>query len=96
MTYILGNRERKLLEYLQIDHATFQIPGQLPKGAGAGTLGKLTSEGLLETGAGRFGDIGYRLSDDGWRCMYGKTHNEMMSDGDKHYPLKVWSWPPTS
>lgn len=95
MTYVLSARERKLLEYLQIDHATFQIRGQLPPGSGVGTLSKLTAEGLLEAGPGRFGDTGYRLSDDGWRCMYGKTHDEMMAGDDQHHPLKVWSWPPT-
>ena len=97
MTYVLSARERKLLEYLQIDHTTFQIRGELPLGSGVGTLSKLTTEGLLEIGPGRFGDTGYRLSDDGWRCMYGKTHDEIMSgDGtNRVHPFKVWSWPPT-
>jgi len=38
-----------------------------------------------EIGPGRWGDICRRLSDDGWRCMYGKTHEEMMAGGGRHY-----------
>ncbi len=96
MTYILSSRERKLLQYLQIDDKVFQIGGQLPVGTGKVTLGRLTEIGLLETGLGRFGEIGWRLTDDGWRCMYGKPKGDLGEEGAPHYPLKVWSWPPTS
>lgn len=95
MTYVLSARERKLLDYLQIDREAFQIRGQLPVGTGELTLSRLTELGLLETGEGRFGSTGWRLTDDGWRCMYGKSHAEMSVAGAPHYPLKVWSWPPT-
>lgn len=96
MTYVLNARERKLLDYLQIDHKSFQIRGQLPVGTGSVTLDRLTSLGLLETGAGRFGDTGWRLSDDGWRCIYGQTNGEIMAAGIARLPLKTWSWPPTA
>lgn len=45
MTYVLNARERKLLDYLQIDHKVFQIRGQLPVGSGNITLDRLTSLG---------------------------------------------------
>ena len=95
MTYRLTDRERKLLDHLQIDHETFQIPGQLPVGTGKITLERLTELGLLETGEGRFGQTGWRLTDDGWRCMYGQTLDEIMSGESRVRPLRVWSWPST-
>lgn len=96
MSYVLTARERKLLDHMQFDHRAFQIPGQMPVGtSGKVTLSRLVELGLLETGQGRFGEVGYRITDDGWRCIYGKTHDEIMSSGGQHYPLKVWSWPPT-
>lgn len=95
MTYVLSARERKLMDHLQLEHEIFQIRGQLPVGTGMTTLDRLTSMGLLETGAGRFGSTGWRLTDDGWRCMYGKTESEIRAAGVAIYPLKVWSWPPS-
>lgn len=95
MTYVLNARERKLLRELQIDHTVFQIRGQLPPGTGAVTLARLSEFGLLESGPGRFGDTGWRLSDDGWRCMYGKPLADLGEEGAPHHALKVWSWPPT-
>lgn len=95
MVYVLNARERKLLDYLQLDDRTFQIKGQLPVGFGKATLENLTKLGLIEAGQGRFDETGWRLTDDGWRCMYGKTRDEIMASGQKHYPLKVWSWPPS-
>ncbi len=94
MTCVLTVRERKLLEYLQLDHKTFQIKGQLPVGFGAKTRERLTIIRLLETGAGKFGETGWRLTADGWRCMHGKTLEEMMESQGPHHPLKVWSVPP--
>lgn len=94
MTYTLSTRERKLLDHLQLDHATYQIPGELPVGSGTVTFERLLGLGLIEAGAGRHGATGYRLTDDGWRCMYGKTYAEMMDEGARYFPLKVWSWPP--
>ena len=96
MTYVLTANERNLLREMQFDHRTFQVKGQLPPGkAGKVTLDRLTKLGLLETGPGRWDETGWRLSDDGWRCMYGKTYDELMAGDAPHHPLKVWSWPPT-
>lgn len=95
MSYLLTARERKLLEYLQIDFKSFRIMGQFPQGTGKITVTRLTDLGLLETGPGRHGATGWRLSDDGWRCMYGQTNAEMLATGRVYTPLKVWSWPPT-
>jgi len=95
MTYVLSARERKLVEHLQVDHETFRIRGQLPPGIGDTTLNRLTALGLLDVGIGRFGDPGWRLSSNGWLCMYGKTNDEMMASGEPSLPLKIYSWPPT-
>lgn len=95
MTYVLSAREQKLLRHLQIDSSVFQIRGQLPLGTGAVTLTRLTELGLLETGPGRHGEVGWRLSENGWRCMYGKPESELGAEGAPHHSLKVWSWPPT-
>ena len=96
MTYLLTAREQKLLRHLQIDSSVFQIRGQLPVGTGEVTLTRLAELGLLETGPGRHSQIGWRLSDDGWRCMYGKPKADLGAEGPPHYPLRVWSWPATS
>ena len=80
------------MDHLQLDHRAFQIPGQLPTGFGAVTFERLMQLGLLEAGPGRHGSTGYRLTDDGWRCMYGMTLGEMSGPGPYH-PLRVWSWP---
>jgi hypothetical protein len=95
MTHILNPRERKLLDYLQVDCKAFQIPGQLPIGTGTVTLSRLTKLGLIETGPGRHNVTGYRLTDDGWRSMYGKPKSDLGEEGAPHHTLKVWSWPPT-
>lgn len=95
MTYLLTAREQKLLRHLQIDSTVFQIRGQLPVGTGEVTLSRLAELGLLEDGPGRHSQIGWRLSDDGWRCMYGKPKADLGAEGAPHHPLKVWSWPPT-
>lgn len=83
------------MDHLQLNHRSFQIPGQLPTGFGAVTFNRLLQFGLLESGAGRHGITGYRLTEDGWRCMYGKTLAEMSGTGPYH-PLRVWSWPPSN
>ncbi|MDF2493269.1 MAG: hypothetical protein K0S66_203 [Sphingomonas sp.] len=95
MTHVLSARERKLLQHLELDDEVYQIRGKLPVGTGEITLDRLTKLGLLETGPGRFGEIGWRLTEDGWRCMYGKPKSELGAEGAPHHPLKVWSWPPT-
>ena len=95
MTHVLSAREQKLLRHLQIDSSVFQIRSQLPLGTGTVTLTRLTELGLLETGPGRHSEVGWRLSENGWRCMYGKPKSELGAEGAPHYPLKVWSWPPT-
>jgi hypothetical protein len=95
MTHILNAQERKLLAYLQLDDQVYQVRGQIPPGIGVVTLGRLTALGLLETGPGRFGDTGWRLTDDGWRCMYGKPKTDLGAEGAPHHELKIWSWPPT-
>jgi hypothetical protein len=95
MTRILNARERKALDKIAFDHRNFHIRGELV-GIGTVTLDALVDLGLLETGPSQRydGEIGWRVTPDGARCMYGKTFDEMKGSGPYH-PLTVWSWPPS-
>ncbi|MGE0651702.1 MAG: hypothetical protein AB7P12_08125 [Alphaproteobacteria bacterium] len=98
MTHVLTARERKVLDKLSFDHGKFLIKGQFPTGcAGDVTLNNLVRLGLAETGPSEryYGTMGWRITDDGWRCMYGKSYAEIMTGG-QHRPLRVWSWPPST
>ena len=95
MSKVLGARERKALDKLSFDHRDFLIKGQLT-GIGTTTLASLVSLGLAETGPSQryYGEIGWRITDDGWRCMYGKTLGEIMAPGGSPVrPLRIWQWP---
>lgn len=96
MTRVLTARERSALEKMSINHAALHIKGELV-GVGTKTLQTLIDLGLLETGPSvrHYGEIGWRITDDGWRCMYGETIAEIMAkpDGVKSYPFVVWRWP---
>ncbi|HLV83632.1 MAG TPA: hypothetical protein VKY62_07630 [Devosia sp.] len=36
----------------------------------------------------------FRISDDGWRCIYGLTKAQIDSQSDrKPVPFRVWQWP---
>ena len=95
MTRVLNARERKALETIAFDHRHFHTKGELV-GIGTVTLNALVDLGLLETGMSQqYGEIGWRITPDAWRCMYGKTFDEMKGPGPSHY-LRVWSWPPSS
>jgi len=97
MTHVLNARERKALNHLSLDHRDFIIKGQFPVGIGKETLETLVNLGLAEIGPSkRFsGDVGWRITDDGWRCMYGETLDEIRTkpEGTKSYPFRVWRWP---
>jgi hypothetical protein len=95
MTHVLNARERKALDKIAFDHRNFHIKGELV-GIGAVTLAALVDLGLLETGPSQryYGEIGWRVTPDGWRCMYGKTIEEIMAPGGPPVrPLKLWQWP---
>jgi hypothetical protein len=94
--HILTAKERNALDRMTLDHSRFHIKAELGTGIGAKTIESLLSIGLIEAGpnARHYGQIGWRLTDDGWRCMYGKTLEEIMAPGSKpSTPLRVWSWP---
>lgn len=96
MSRILTAKERNGLEKLTEDPISkdFLIKGQLT-GVGHATLAALVELGLAETGPSTryYGEMGWRITDDGWRCMYGRTLAEM-SRGGPYHPLRVWRWPP--
>ena len=93
---ILNKRERDGLEKLTEDpiNRDYLIKGQLT-GVGHVTLASLVELGLAEIGPSKryYDESGWRITDDGWRCMYGKTLDEMGSGGP-YYKLRVWCWPP--
>jgi hypothetical protein len=92
---ILNARERKALDKISFDHRNFYIKGELV-GIGTVTLDALVDLGLLETGPSQryYGEIGWRVTPNGTRCMYGRTFDEMKGPGPYHR-LRVWSWPPS-
>jgi hypothetical protein len=97
MNHVLNSRERQALDRMTLDHRSFHIKAGLGTGIGTKTIDVLLSLGLVEAGpnARHHGEIGWRLTADGWRCMYGKTIEEIMAPGGKPvHPLRVWSWPP--
>ena len=92
----LSVRECKALKMLGDDPTEFLIWGELV-GIGPATLASLVERGLAETGPSRkySPEIGWRITADGWRCMYGKTVGELLAkpSGVKTYPFIVWKWP---
>jgi hypothetical protein len=95
MSRILTARERRALDKLAFERPDFVVRGKLA-GVGLKTLQSLVDMGLAEKGpCERYhGAIGWRVKSDGWRCMYGKTLEEMTREGEGPYtPLRVWRWP---
>lgn len=92
---VLSARERTALDKLSLDHGDYLIAGQLV-GIGKVTMSRLVDLGLAEVGPSEryYGELGWRITSDGWRCMYGKTYEEIMAPGAlPSYPLRVWRWP---
>ena len=92
----LSAHECKALKMLG-DHPTeFLVWGHFV-GIGRLTLASLVERGLAETGQSLryFPEIGWRITEDGWRCMYGETLAEIFTKpaGVKAYPFIVWKWP---
>lgn len=100
MTTVLNKREKLALWKLSTEggRTDFLIAGQLV-GIGKVTLAHLVELGLAQVGPSDryYGGSGWRITDDGYRAMYGMTHAEIMAlpDGSTVTELAVWSWPPT-
>lgn len=98
MTYVLNHRQREALKILTHNKAQFMPFWRMPERIGKATLNSLVDLGLAETApTNRLpGEIGWRISDNGWRCIYGKTYAEIVTPGAlSPYPLEIWSWPPS-
>jgi hypothetical protein len=97
MSHVLSTKERQALDRMTSDHTNFHIKAKLGTGVGAKTIESLLELGLIEAGpnARHYGQIGWRLTDDGWRCMYGETIAEILAkpEGVKSFPFVVWKWP---
>src|SRR5215208_3661507 len=95
----LTSRERRTLERLSFHHPYFVSRGQLPTGLGTGTLAGLVRRGLAEKfpAANRGGQDHWRITPNGWLCMYGMTYEEIMSrppGSPKLLPIRgPWRWP---
>jgi hypothetical protein len=94
---VLNAKERQALSRMELEHEKFHIKAELGTGIGDKTIAHLLELGLIEAGPNHrhYGQIGWRLTDDGWRCMYGETIAEIMAkpSGVKSYPFLVWKWP---
>lgn len=95
MTRILTYRERQALDRMTIDHASFHAQADLGPDVEMSVIESLLALGLIEAGPIP-NSTSWRLTDDGWRCMFGKTFAKIMASGadDPAQPLKVWQWPP--
>jgi hypothetical protein len=92
----LSAHECKALKMLGNDPTDFLVWGHFV-GIGRPTLASLVKRGLAETGPSLryFPEIGWRITEDGWRCMYGETLAEILAKpaGVRAYPFIVWKWP---
>jgi hypothetical protein len=92
MSGVLTTRQKRALQKLSFDHKEFVVKGELPAGIGLGTMDRLVELGLAEKGPSqrRRGQIGWRITDDGWRCMYGHTADEIAKGDAMVAPRRVW------
>jgi hypothetical protein len=97
MSEVLNAKQRQALDRMTLDHSNFHIGAELGPGVGTKTVESLLALGLIEASpnARHYGQIGWRLTNDGWRCMYGETIAEILAkpDGVKTFPFVVWKWP---
>jgi len=97
MSDILNAKQRQALDRMTFDSNSYHIGAELGPGIGAKTVASLLELGLIEAGPNvrHHGQTGWRLTDDGWRCMYGETIDEIMAKPEdvKTYPFVVWKWP---
>ena len=97
MTYLLNSRQRAALNELRQNQDEY-LPYWRFMRVSESTLNSLVELGLAESGPTnrRSGEVGWRITDNGWRCIYGKTFAEIMAPGAlPPLPLDVWSWPPS-
>jgi hypothetical protein len=97
MSDILDRRERHALEALRAAGLNFVSLEAMPRGIGRATLETLEQRGLVERAPGRNGSKSsrYRATADGWRCMFGKTYDDIrkLPSGVVPRPLSTWIWP---
>ena len=89
--YQLTPRERRLLNSLHLASIgvrnRFNLPGELKDivDVGRRSFDTLVHLGLIEAGTAtrHNSGVGYRITPDGFRCLYGKTAEQIEADGDK-------------
>jgi hypothetical protein len=91
----LTRRERKALDAIRPSGLNFVKVSAMPKGVGLGTLNLLEAKGLLQRAPARAPS--YRISPDGWHCMFGRTFEQLCAfekeSGAAARPLGTWVWP---
>jgi len=98
MSHVLNKAERRALEKMGFECGVFLMKGQFSSGVGITTLDELVGLGLAEKGRSeRYpGAVGWRITADGWRCMYGATYQDIRKPSAKPLlPLRIWRWPPS-
>ena len=93
ITAFLSRRERAAMEAIRCSGLEFTDASSLPHGVGQRTLDKLVQRGLLDAGPSKAGKMrgSYRISDDGWICMFGVPFAKIQAARKK--PLSTWTWP---
>jgi hypothetical protein len=94
VSHVLTAYERKALNHLSLNAGDYLVKWQFPTGIGRKSLDTLVRLGLAETGPStrNHGESGWKITDDGWRCIYGKTM--ALDAAAPANPLPVWKWPP--
>ena len=94
MSKFLDRKERAALEAVRLKGRESVRFKDMPVGVGKAAVESLVSRGLLETVPGPHGRGGqcYRVTRDGWRCMFGKTYEQLRALPAAK-PLGTWFWP---
>lgn len=93
--YILNQYERAALLALSQRDQT-PAHGEAARSFGKAHLDVLLGFGLaaLVPSKSDAKSNGFRITDEGWRCMYGLTKTQIDSDTNgKPAPFRVWQWP---
>jgi hypothetical protein len=95
MSRILTYHERAASRQLSRHHDEFLPEVKFAADVGAQVLDELVVLGLAKKGPSNGGNkAGWRITDDGWRCMYGCTAEEIAEGHKTLVPLRIWRWPP--
>lgn len=93
--YILNQYERAALLALS-QHEQIPAHDDASRGFGKAHIENLLGHGLAMAVPSKADQRhnAFRITDDGWRCIYGFTKAEIDSHTDRRpVPFRVWQWP---